>query len=276
MTRTLKIPQFMEKKTCGINENVISGNPLNNSNLTDSFSNVTLNDVHPENLPILLTDTAHVTNSKPLIWTFSHLNPSAKIYINKEGYYFRDKQLLTNYSDNIVCNKVETGNMFSMHTFQLSCFMYFCYILSVCVCACMCTPTESISNDLIGNNFIPNINNTSQVDIDIIYGSDTNDNSIEGETPDILLNNLRLKNLKRLIIGHLNINSIRNKFDALKQIIKNNLDILIVSESKLDHTFPDKQFSMDGYRIIRQDREHNGHQGEALLFLFEKIFLARN
>ena len=94
----------------------------------------------------------------------------------------------------------------------------------------------------------------------------------EEETPDILLNNLRLKNLNRLILGHLNINSIRNKFEALKLIVKNNLDILIVSESKLDHTFPDKQFSMDGYRTIRHDRELNGQIGGGIIiFIREDI-----
>ena len=70
----------------------------------------------------------------------------------------------------------------------------------------------------------------------------------------------------------MNINSIRNKLEALKQIIKNNLDILVVSESKLDHTFPDKQFSMGRYRTIRQDREHNGHFGGGIIiFILEDI-----
>ena len=34
------------------------------------------------------------------------------------------------------------------------------------------------------------------------------------------LNNLRLKNLNRLICAHLNINSVRNKFELLSGIIK--------------------------------------------------------
>ena len=38
----------------------------------------------------------------------------------------------------------------------------------------------------------------------------------------------------KLIMGHLNINSIRNKFDALSLIFKNNVDILMISETKLD------------------------------------------
>ena len=34
-----------------------------------------------------------------------------------------------------------------------------------------------------------------------------------------LLNNMRLKNLNKLIIGHLNINSKRGKFEALKAFV---------------------------------------------------------
>ena len=100
-------------------------------------------------------------------------------------------------------------------------------------------------------------------------------NNVEGgEVNDAnkYLNNLRLTNLNRLIIGHLNINSIRDKFEALKLIIKNNLDILVVSETKLNDTFPDSQFHMEGYRLIRKDREINGHYGGGIvMFIREDI-----
>ena len=52
------------------------------------------------------------------------------------------------------------------------------------------------------------------------------------------LDNLRLKNPNRLIFAHLNINSVRNKFDLLAEIIKSNIDILMISETKLDSSFP--------------------------------------
>ena len=48
------------------------------------------------------------------------------------------------------------------------------------------------------------------------------------------LKNTRLKNPNRLIIAQLNINSLRNKFDSLVQILHNNLDILLISETKID------------------------------------------
>ena len=58
---------------------------------------------------------------------------------------------------------------------------------------------------------------------------------------------LRAKNKNRLIIGNLNINSIPNKFDQLKLFVQGKVDILIVTETKLDSTFPTSQFMIDGY-----------------------------
>ena len=61
------------------------------------------------------------------------------------------------------------------------------------------------------------------------------------------LNNIRLKNRKRSIIGQLKINSIRNNVDFLCSEISPNLDLLIVSETKLDDSFPTTQFLMSGF-----------------------------
>ena len=49
-----------------------------------------------------------------------------------------------------------------------------------------------------------------------------------------ILNDLRCKNLNRILIGHLNINSLTNKFEILVPAIAVNLDILMASETKLD------------------------------------------
>ena len=46
------------------------------------------------------------------------------------------------------------------------------------------------------------------------------------------LQTIRKDNLKKLIFAHVNINSIRNKFDSLADIIKDNIDILMISETK--------------------------------------------
>ena len=66
---------------------------------------------------------------------------------------------------------------------------------------------------------------------------------IDRNTNDICdLKQLRNQNPHRVIIGHLNINSVRNKFESLVRFVGNNLDILMVSETKIDDTFPESQF----------------------------------
>ena len=53
----------------------------------------------------------------------------------------------------------------------------------------------------------------------------------------------------------MNINLLRNKFDQLKILVHNKIDILVVTESKLDDTFPDSQFHIPGYKLpFRKDR----------------------
>ena len=61
------------------------------------------------------------------------------------------------------------------------------------------------------------------------------------------LKNTRFKNPNRLIIAQLNINPLRNKFDSLARTLHNNLDILLVSEIKIDSPFPIAQFKIEGY-----------------------------
>ena len=50
-----------------------------------------------------------------------------------------------------------------------------------------------------------------------------------------------------LIIGYINIKSIRNKFESLMKYVGNNLDILMVSETKIDSTFPESQLLVEGF-----------------------------
>ena len=54
---------------------------------------------------------------------------------------------------------------------------------------------------------------------------------------------------KNLIIGHLNINSVRNKFSSLQQTFLSKFDILLLSETKIDDSFPDSQFFAEGFKM---------------------------
>ena len=74
-----------------------------------------------------------------------------------------------------------------------------------------------------------------------------------------------MKNVNRILIGHININSIRNKFDPFADLVKDKLDIILISETKLDSSFPKSQFDIHGYSPpTRLDR--NSHGGGLLLF----------
>ena len=53
-------------------------------------------------------------------------------------------------------------------------------------------------------------------------------------------------------------------------LIKNNVDILMISETKLDESFPDGQFTVKGYsKPFRLDRNKNG--GGIMLYVREDI-----
>ena len=72
----------------------------------------------------------------------------------------------------------------------------------------------------------------------------------------------------KLILGHLNINSIRNKFDGLKFVIDNKINIFLISETKLDDWFTTAQFLIEGFGTpYRHDRISNG--GELILNIRE-------
>ena len=130
-------------------------------------------------------------------------------------------------------------------------YSMFCLILSVNLYICICTlipfngsihgcftTTISSMND---NSHHP-LNNINYDEID----------------PGKVLNDIRITNIERLIIGHLNINSLRNKIDSLKLLMKGNIDILIITETKLDDTFPNQQFYVDGYNPpFRINRTNN-------------------
>ena len=73
-----------------------------------------------------------------------------------------------------------------------------------------------------------------------------------------------------IIVGDLNINSIRYKFEFLEDAIERNLDINLLSETKLDDSFPSGQFILKVYSVpYRFDRNTKG--GGRLLYIPEDI-----
>ena len=52
----------------------------------------------------------------------------------------------------------------------------------------------------------------------------------------------KLENPKNITIGHLNVNSLRNKFISIEELKKFELLIFLVFETKIDQGFPNQQF----------------------------------
>ena len=48
-------------------------------------------------------------------------------------------------------------------------------------------------------------------------------------------------------MNHINVYTLRNKFDPLVNQIKRNADVLVVSERKLDNSFPESQLEIPGF-----------------------------
>ena len=71
------------------------------------------------------------------------------------------------------------------------------------------------------------------------------------------LRSLRVKNIDKILLGHVNINNLRNKSEMLADLIKGKLDIMLISETKIDYTFPTSQFDIEGYTSFRLDRTAN-------------------
>ena len=81
----------------------------------------------------------------------------------------------------------------------------------------------------------------------------------EMEDPITVLKALKDKNSDRTVFAHLNINSLSSKFEPLTEMVRQTIDFLLVTESKLDDTFPMGQFQIEGFsRPIRLDRTRNG------------------
>ena len=84
------------------------------------------------------------------------------------------------------------------------------------------------------------------------------------------LKDIRITNLNCIGIFHININSIRNKFELLAEAVIGNVDILMVTETKIDKFFPTVQFIIPGFTSLYLfDRTKDG--GGILVYVKEDI-----
>ena len=80
---------------------------------------------------------------------------------------------------------------------------------------------------------------------------------------------IKAKHPKNLFFGHLNVNSIRNKFVSIQELIKRTFDIFLISETKTDDSFPNAQCEIEDYKSFRKDWDAFG--GGLLFYVNEKL-----
>ena len=115
----------------------------------------------------------------------------------------------------------------------------------------------------MNNNMFSEINNTKRKKL----------SSTKEKNPFETMKGLRSTHSKNVFLGHLSINFLRNTFESVNELIKDTFDTFLLRESKLDSSFPDSQFSIPYYRIIRKDRNKNG--GGVFYFTLLKIYLLK-
>ena len=134
-------------------------------------------------------------------------------------------------------------------------------------------------NSLLANNSLKYLRSTFWDDIESnCFEVNVHECESKLDIPDRLsdvvsersLKSIRTKNPNRIVLAHLNINSLRNKFDLLIDQISGNAHVMVISETKLDNSFPESQFKTPRYSsTFRLDWDQNG--GSIMDFVREDI-----
>ena len=170
--------------------------------------------------------------------------------------------------DSLTSNTTTVSPFLTMSEFGAYAFIYMISLMIIGIFSRSYTSVSSLKPSSIGGSLAMGNGGDTSTNIDArsIINIDNNEN----DDPKSLFHNLKAKNSDRPVIAHININFLNPKFEPLKDMIKDNVDILLVSETKLDDTFPDGQFFIEGYKEpIRLDRNRNG--GGLLCFIHDDL-----
>ena len=123
-------------------------------------------------------------------------------------------------------------------------------------------------NSLLANNFLEYLRSTFWDDIDSncikvnVYECESKldiPDCLSDVVSDRSLKVICTKNPNQIVVAQFNINSLRNKFDILTHQISWNLDVMLISETKLNNSFPESQFKIPAYSSpFRFDWDQNG------------------
>ena len=67
-----------------------------------------------------------------------------------------------------------------------------------------------------------------------------------------------MKHPENIFFGQLNVNSIANKFVSIQELVQSTFDIFLIKGTKIDDSFPNAQFKIEGHKSFRKDRDAFG------------------
>ena len=131
---------------------------------------------------------------------------------------------------------------------------------------------QDLGTNILSSNFITFVN-SFLIDNDnngfwLNHSHQTNDLKFESDLKG--LSNLRRAYQNNPLIAYLNINSLREKTISLREILKKTkIDVLCIDETKLDSSFPNHQFRIEGYQFPPLRRDRNSTGGGKTVFVRE-------
>ena len=105
-----------------------------------------------------------------------------------------------------------------------------------------------------------------------IFSDDEEVNTPIEEDDLLVLKYVRLKNPKNILLGYINVNSIRNKLNKkFYTLFGNTFDFFVIAESKLDDSFPSAQFELSWYKSSPYRLEKTSKSGGLLIYVNKNI-----
>ena len=139
------------------------------------------------------------------------------------------------------------------------------------------TCNDIVSSDSLNDDIeeIEMSTNASMIDENVDRGEGC-DEMNENDDSDKIYNELRMirdKHIKNVIISHLNVNSLGSKIDEIKELLHScKIDVLVLSETKLDGSYKQDILDIEGYCCIRKDKRSNS--GGLLAYVSKDIPLS--
>ena len=134
-----------------------------------------------------------------------------------------------------------------------------------------------VNNSVLIDTNVSSPNNNLNKTLDIAHRhSEIKDLTEKGISDLLGLVKLRKENPNNPNIAYLNINSLKEKMINLQEICpKSSIDLLCVNETKLDASYPNAQFHIEGYQFPPIRRDRNKLCGGKMVFVRNGIIAKR-